>query len=618
MAVAVDDWMVADSEDEDTFDQLPPANGSTATYSAVAGSPDASEIQTAVFTPDQPRTPPRGRRSPDGSLFTPPGGLHSTIGNFTSEPSTSVAPSAMAPKPRPRPRPRVVMKKPATSDPIPNTSFSHISDPPISATRQTDDSIHPATATSLGFSDVVDDTYSSFGIAERAKMRSRKSQTANTSIPPVRVIEVIELTSDEDDELALKPTKRQKKQSDPVPKSKAQTKPRPKPTLKTKPATVLPSGSSPSPTVIQGPPGPPAQCTPSSQLPASTLPTVPPSTPPQARELTPLSSPLVTTRKRKRMRLSIAEDEDEMDIIGGNPTEISPSFPMPPPFFAPSSSSVPTDSGIEIPPVESLSARGKKKQVPSGKKGTQKKPQNKGKKGKKGEMTSAMDEMVDESVRLSQEPSTPATRHGPSFTRESPSPVVRNSTATKKVSGKQTVTKKGKARAIDSCEEEDDPVLLPKSNAPADEGEGQISKENLRPDDLSPKKRDPPPKHTPTPGLQVRDTSVKPKLTPMSELIRRANSQPSSPFPNVSRIYSPLLKSSRTMLSRIAPLHPNRRTPPPPLPRPPPPKKSKKQLEMEERIEEELAETIDGWSCLTDDERKALRKARIDVELGYE
>jgi len=72
------------------------------------------------------------------------------------------------------------------------------------------------------------------------------------------------------------------------------------------------------------------------------------------------------------------------------------------------------------------------------------------------------------------------------------------------------------------------------------------------------------------------------------------------------------------MLSRIAPLHPNRRTPPPPLPRPPPPKKSKKQLALEERIDEELAETIDGWSCLTDDERKALRKARIDAELGYE
>ena len=538
--------------------------------------------------------------------------------------------------PKSRPRPRVVMKKAATSDPnanIPSTSFSHISDPPISATRRTNDSIHPATATSVGFSDAVEDPYSSFGIAERAKMRSRKSQTAKKPIPPIRVNEVIELTSDEDDELALKPTKRQKKQGDPVPK------PRPKPTLKTKPATILPSGSSPSPTVIRNLPIPPAQSTPSSQPPALTLPTVPPSTPPQARELTPLSSPLVTTRKRKRIRPLIAEDDDEMDIIGGNPTEGSPSSTMPPPFFAPSSSSVPTDSGIEIPPVESLSSRGKKKQAPSGKKGTQKKAQNKGKKGKKGEMTSAVGEMAEDSTRLSQEPSTPAMHHGPNFTRGPHSPVVRNSTVIEKVSGKQTATKKGKARAVDSCDEEDEPVLPSKSNAahtpPADEEEGQRSKvyrlsfpallysyvtiqENLRPDDLSPPKRDPPPKHSSTPGLQLRNSSVKPTLTPMSELIRRVNSQPSSPFPNTSRTYSPLLKSSRTMLSRIAPLHPNRRTPPPPLPRPPPPKKSKKQLEMEERIDEELAETVDGWSCLTDDERKALRKARVDAELGYE
>ncbi|KAI6042573.1 hypothetical protein EDC04DRAFT_2658959 [Pisolithus marmoratus] len=111
---------------------------------------------------------------------------------------------------------------------------------------------------------------------------------------------------------------------------------------------------------------------------------------------------------------------------------------------------------------------------------------------------------------------------------------------------------------------------------------------------------------------------VRPKSTAMSDLIRRVNSQPSSPFPNVSRTYSPLLKSSRTMLSHIAPLHPTRRTPPPPPPRPPPPKKSKKLVELEERIEEELAETVEGWSCMTEQERKELRRARIDAELGYE
>ncbi|KAG1824316.1 hypothetical protein EV424DRAFT_725173 [Suillus variegatus] len=102
----------------------------------------------------------------------------------------------------------------------------------------------------------------------------------------------------------------------------------------------------------------------------------------------------------------------------------------------------------------------------------------------------------------------------------------------------------------------------------------------------------------------------------MSELIRRVNSQPNSPFSN-GPSYSPLAKSLRTMLSRIAPIHPNRRTSPPPLPRPPTPKKSKKQIEMKERIEEELSETVEGWSCMTD-ERRDLRRARIDAKLGYE
>ena len=41
-------------------------------------------------------------------------------------------------------------------------------------------------------------------------------------------------------------------------------------------------------------------------------------------------------------------------------------------------------------------------------------------------------------------------------------------------------------------------------------------------------------------------------------------------------------------------------------------------IEMEERWEEELAETVDGWSCMTDEERAALRRAKRDQELGYD
>jgi hypothetical protein len=77
-----------------------------------------------------------------------------------------------------------------------------------------------------------------------------------------------------------------------------------------------------------------------------------------------------------------------------------------------------------------------------------------------------------------------------------------------------------------------------------------------------------------------------------------------------------MLKSSRSFLSRIAPLHPNRRTPPPPLPKPPPPKKSKKQLALEEKWEEELSESVEGWAALSDRERSELRKAKWEMEMG--
>lgn len=72
------------------------------------------------------------------------------------------------------------------------------------------------------------------------------------------------------------------------------------------------------------------------------------------------------------------------------------------------------------------------------------------------------------------------------------------------------------------------------------------------------------------------------------------------------------------MLRRIAPLHPNRRTPPPPPPRPPPPKKTKKQLELEEKWELELEETVGGWYCLPEEERAVLRRAKRDAEMGFD
>ncbi|KAM6504139.1 hypothetical protein JOM56_001082 [Amanita muscaria] len=136
----------------------------------------------------------------------------------------------------------------------------------------------------------------------------------------------------------------------------------------------------------------------------------------------------------------------------------------------------------------------------------------------------------------------------------------------------------------------------------------------------------------------------KTRSTPMSELIRRANSKPLSPLTSPPRFhtkvkdankstptptptrpsqgvtaYSPYLKASRSFLSRIAPLHPNRRTPPPPPPPPPPRKKSKKELELEEKWEEELIDSVGGsaaWSCLSEDERKEMKRHKWAVERG--
>ncbi|KAG6828542.1 hypothetical protein H0H92_007620 [Tricholoma furcatifolium] len=122
--------------------------------------------------------------------------------------------------------------------------------------------------------------------------------------------------------------------------------------------------------------------------------------------------------------------------------------------------------------------------------------------------------------------------------------------------------------------------------------------------------------------------------TPMSDLIRRVNSKPGSLFcspaprsggalpgtPNTA--YSPYVKASRSALSRIAPLHPNRRTPPPPPPPPPPKKKTKKELEREEQWEEELIESVGGiteWACMTDAERREMRRAKREREMcGWE
>ncbi|KAI9511825.1 hypothetical protein F5148DRAFT_201834 [Russula earlei] len=124
---------------------------------------------------------------------------------------------------------------------------------------------------------------------------------------------------------------------------------------------------------------------------------------------------------------------------------------------------------------------------------------------------------------------------------------------------------------------------------------------------------------TTTTGKLRYSLSRSDRKTSMRELIRRAASHTNSPFSiSSSPIASPLAKTTKSALRRIAPLHPTRRTPPPPLPRPPPPKKSKKMLALEEKWEMELEEEVEGWSALTNEERQDWRRAKRDRELGVD
>ena len=106
------------------------------------------------------------------------------------------------------------------------------------------------------------------------------------------------------------------------------------------------------------------------------------------------------------------------------------------------------------------------------------------------------------------------------------------------------------------------------------------------------------------------------KPASMADIIKKANSATGTP--SGIKSYSSFMKGSRSILRKIAPLHARRKTPPPLPPKPPPPKKTKKQLELEEKWEEELEETIEGWTALSSQEREVLRKQKRDMEMGYE
>ncbi|KAG1861059.1 hypothetical protein C8R48DRAFT_242213 [Suillus tomentosus] len=648
MADVTDSWIVADSEDEDALRPLQIADHS----GLLSGTPlstgpenilQPSTIQTASFITSQAQTPQRGREPLDTSnvsLFTPPPGYQDS-----EPPNTSplLPRGAGSPVPKSKPRPRPVPRKSRTTstiyddfikdDELRSSGSLICSASAIQSSTLAADSIRPPTTPSA-VSDLIEDVDPVFSIADRAKTRTRKTQVKKPTYVPVNH-DVIELTSDSDlDELSLKPPrKRQKSQDKPV-KPKPRPRPKPKPKARTSPSLKVPEESivdtQPSNVVVL--PAPQGLALPS-QL-SFTTSRLPSSIPALPDLSSPPSSPPQITRKRKKvspLQSEVYGEEMDIDV----PDTSSSSIIAPPLFSAPLSPVVP-----EIDDSHTLEDGNRDADIVAASKGKKKdtklSSRAKGKKkGRKQADRVEPDDLAHRSPTDEPAAGNNCLEDDDFVEEEEPKVASKKKVLSKPTSAAKSKSKpkaKGRRKAVLSeSEHEDDGNDPPRSKSPNQSShlpEDKDSRDDGSKDSetivipevtkkVPPNSVAAPPKQTPSVTLQSRAFSIKPKSTPMSELIRRVNSQPNSLFSN-GPSYSPLVKSSRTMLSRIAPLHPNRRTPPPPLPRPPPPKKSKKQIEMEERIEEELSETVEGWSCMTDEERRNLRRARIDAELGYE
>jgi hypothetical protein len=94
----------------------------------------------------------------------------------------------------------------------------------------------------------------------------------------------------------------------------------------------------------------------------------------------------------------------------------------------------------------------------------------------------------------------------------------------------------------------------------------------------------------------------------MAEIIRRVNS---AGTPSGIKSHSSSTKASRSALKKIAPSHARRRIHPLL-----PPKKTKRWLELGEKWEGELEETIEGWVALSGQEREVSRERRRNMEMG--
>ncbi|KAI0058682.1 hypothetical protein BV25DRAFT_1919188 [Artomyces pyxidatus] len=654
-----DDWIVSDSEDEDSLllerIQQPTAADKTCTDrdadSFMASKVSSVETFTSNILP-RPDAPESSHISSFTHQFP---NITTTSALSSGFPSNGISNISKAFGLRPRPRPAYkgskVISDGSDSPAIQTPSSDHILPPTIVIDHHINSHVLDA-----ALEDYSQD------IAERTKMRSRKA-AKKTALPSTDVIDI-----SSEDELALKPV--QKATSNP------RSRPKPRPVKRVKHTHPeeddMPPPSDPNTIPMANS----SFHLPPSDFPLSSLGRE--SSPSLGRAVIPapdsssLASPV---QQRKRMhtdstaptgvRIDDALD-DSMDI---DDSSKMPPPPSPPPFFAASSipqtpstggssSTKPSEkpkkatkrgkniaADVDNPPAK-MKARGKKKAIaevviesrkdmatgeedggdaihnsnssrlPVSEKEDAIAPpkKRKGKEGGRSKAKKGEDKTPSELVHKK------ASKRGVIVSDEEEEPVYSFLKAPASIAGNEPhqalVREDGGTMDIEGGKAK---VVQPETPVRSKENVHLPSPNDSRVDDETPTvPAEDPPSSSST--FARRYTFARPsKSTPMQELIRRAASHPTSPFSSASpAAHSPLAKASKSALRRIAPLHPNRRTPPPPPPRPPPPKKSKKMLDLEEKWEMELEDTVEGWWALTDDERKEWRRAKRDKELGFD
>ncbi|KAL4256023.1 hypothetical protein AB1N83_010380 [Pleurotus pulmonarius] len=346
-----------------------------------------------------------------------------------------------------------------------------------------------------------------------------------------------------------------------------------------------------------------------------------------------LFTPEPVARKRKRGVIYDDDDDDELAMVIKPPIPTFFASSSPPPLNPPKQSKTPSKKQKTIVPLDPIPPATKKKSKSRSKKqedtvvpdtgsghSTAPKRKGKGKKKNDEEVANVPDEEQDPALNM-------APLSGPTVTFNADDDGTEQPSEAAQVSDpplEPPLTKRKGSRR--RKEETGGPELAPSVEPDVFE-EDPPSKENHPP--VTPAK---PIVDASSSGTKSSRSSLtsrysiapRTKSTPMSELIRRVNSMPGSPFAaspaaRTGSAYSPYLKTSKSTLSRIAPLHPNRRAPPPPPPPPPPKKKTKKEIEREEKWEEELIESLgglDAWVALSDADRKDLRRGKFEMEMN--